>query len=172
MAALEKTNSLDNVKKLVVWSMDVEKLYPSLKADEVSKLVGKAFLESELEVDVNTDDLSLYLALTVDRKELVKRGLGRVTHTRKSDSNNSLPGITIAEVFAKQNAEAEEDLEDEEEEEEEREVPFQSSYGTPRTSPEEEDEGPGPGGRSQGHHAGPHVPDGRQGLPPGRRRTL
>ena len=107
-----------NVDKLVVWSMDVEKLYPSLKAEEVSNLVSKAFLESELKVNVNTEDLSLYLALTVDRKELVKRGLGRVTHTRKSQSNNSPPGISTAEVFAKQkhHREVEEEVDDEEEE--------------------------------------------------------
>ena len=32
----EKTNSLDDVKKRVVWSMDVKKLYPSLKADYIT----------------------------------------------------------------------------------------------------------------------------------------
>ena len=37
-----------------MWSKDIEKLYPSLKAEEVSKLVGKAFLEYDLEVNVNT----------------------------------------------------------------------------------------------------------------------
>ena len=138
LAALEETNKLDNIKKLVVWSMDVEKLYPSLKAEEVSKLVGKAFLESKLEVNVNTEDLSLYLALTVPRKELVKRGLARVTHTRKSQANNAPPGITPAEVFARQRRheetqDDEEDAEVEGEEEEEKEV--KSLFLPPKASP-------------------------------------
>ena len=50
----KKVNTIENVKELVVWSKDIEKLYPSLKAEEVSKLVGKAFLEYDLEVNVNT----------------------------------------------------------------------------------------------------------------------
>ena len=46
LAALEQTDNLENAKKLVVWSMDVEKMYPSLKTEEVSKLVGKALIGS------------------------------------------------------------------------------------------------------------------------------
>ena len=112
MAALEKTNEIEKVEKMVVWSMDVIKLYPSLKAEEVSKLAAKAFMESSLEVEVNSTDLALYLALTVERKELVKLGLGRVTHTRKA-ARGASPGITTAEVFAKQRREEEEEAEDE-----------------------------------------------------------
>ena len=62
-AALEETNNLEDIRKIYPWSLDVENLYPSLKAEEVSKLVGKAFLKCELKVIVNTEDLSLYLAL-------------------------------------------------------------------------------------------------------------
>ena len=42
-------------------------MYPSLKTEEVSKLVGKALIESDLEVEVNDQDLALYLALTVGK---------------------------------------------------------------------------------------------------------
>ena len=104
----------------------------------MSKLVGKAFLESDLEVNVNTEDLSLYLALTVPREELVRRGLGRVTHTRKSQANNAPPGITTAEVFAKQKrhggtVDDEEDTDEEGEEEEDKEV--KSLFNPPKASP-------------------------------------
>ena len=34
--------------------MDVVKLYPSLKAEEVSKMAAKAFLESSLQMEVDT----------------------------------------------------------------------------------------------------------------------
>ena len=44
LAALEKVNERDDMNNLVAWSMDVVKLYPSLKAAEVAKLVGKAFI--------------------------------------------------------------------------------------------------------------------------------
>ena len=69
---------------MVVWSMDVVKLYPSLKAEELSKMAAKAFLESSLEMELDTESLALYLALTVEKKELVSLGLGRATHTRKA----------------------------------------------------------------------------------------
>ena len=113
LAALEKTNENENIVKMVVWSMDVIKLYPSLKSEEVSKLAAKAFMESSLEVEVDDIDLALYLALTVERKELVKLGLGRVTHTRKA-ARGAAPGITTAEVFAKQMREGNEEEADDE----------------------------------------------------------
>ena len=116
-------------------SMDVEKLYPSIKAEEVSKLVGKAFLESDLEVNVNTEDLALYLTLTVDRKELVKRGLGRVTHTRKSTANNSPPGITTAEVFAKKRGYGDTVDEDEEGNDDHEEEENKSLFNPPVAAP-------------------------------------
>ena len=132
LAALEKTNENDNIVKMVVWSMDVIKLYPSLKAEEVSKLAAKAFMESSLEVEVNCMDLALYLALTVERKELVKLGLGRVTHTRKA-VRGAAPGITTAEVFAKQTRDGEE----EEEAEDAVEPRGHPSGSVPRGSTEE-----------------------------------
>ena len=85
---------------MVVWSMDVENMHPSLKTEEVSKLVRKALVESDLGVEVN--DHSMYLALTVSREELARRSLTRVVHTRKAAAG-AAPGITTAEVFAKQN---------------------------------------------------------------------
>ena len=57
--------------------------------------------------------MALYLALTVERKELVKLGLGRVTHTRKA-ARGAAPGITTAEVFAKQLREENEEEADDE----------------------------------------------------------
>ena len=66
-----------------------------------------------MEVEMDDVDLALYLALTVERKELVKLGLGRVTHTRKA-ARGAAPGITTAEVFAKQMREGNEEEADDE----------------------------------------------------------
>ena len=102
LSALEKVNTIEDVEKLLAFSMDVVKLYPSLKSEEVARLVAKAFLESELEVAVEETELGLYLALTVSKEELSRRGLGRVTHTwRKEGSRGATPGITTAEVFSR-----------------------------------------------------------------------
>ena len=131
LAALEKTNENEDIVKMVVWSMDVIKLYPSLKAEEVSKLAAKAFMESSLELEVDCTELALYLALTVERKELVRLGLGRVTHTRKA-ARGAAPGITTAEVFAKQMREV-----DEEEAEDGGELRGPPSGGVLRGSTEE-----------------------------------
>ena len=131
LAALEKTNENEDIVKMVVWSMDVIKLYPSLKAEEVSKLAAKAFMESSLELEVDCTELALYLALTVERKELVRLGLGRVKHTRKA-TRGAAPGITTAEVFAKQMREV-----DEEEAEDGGELRGPPSGGVLRGSTEE-----------------------------------
>ena len=76
LAALEKVNKIKNMDNVVARSSDVIKLYPSLKAAEVGKLISKAFINSSLEVEVDDLALGLYLAL-------VKKGLGRVTDTWK-----------------------------------------------------------------------------------------
>ena len=76
LAALEKVNKIKNMDNVVARSSDVIKLYPSLKAAEVGKLISKAFINSSLEVEVDDLALGLYLAL-------VKKGLSRVTDTWK-----------------------------------------------------------------------------------------
>ena len=110
LAELEVVNTKENIEKLVAFSMDVVKLYPSLKSEEVAKLISKAYLESDVEVAVEETELGLYLALTVSREELQRRGLGRVTHTWKKAGSNkgASPGITTAEVFARRKGEQKE----------------------------------------------------------------
>ena len=131
---MEKVNGVDNVTNLVAWSMDVVKLYPSLKADEVAKLVSKAFLDSSLEVEVDDLALGLYLALTVSREELTKLGLARVTHTwKKAATGSSPPGITTAEVFGK--VKDQEETEFDEGEDTEEEKVDKSLFNLPKASP-------------------------------------
>ena len=67
----------------------------------------------------------------------MKRGLGRFTNTIKYQSNNSPPGITTAEVFAKQkkHTEAVDEVDDEEEEGEEDDKEVKSLLNPPVALP-------------------------------------
>ena len=68
-AGIEKVNSMrDVIKKLVVISMDVEKLFPSLVAIEVARVVKEEFLAAKLEIEVDNIELGLHLAVTMKRE--------------------------------------------------------------------------------------------------------
>ena len=56
-------------------------MFPSLVIDVVARVAAEEFLNGKLEVDMDWAELALYLAVVFDRKELVKQGLGEVTHT-------------------------------------------------------------------------------------------
>ena len=43
IVGMEKVNNLEGVNKLVAMSIDVEKLYPSLKAEKVAKVVADEY---------------------------------------------------------------------------------------------------------------------------------
>ena len=72
--------------------MNVEKLFPSLVAVEVARVVKEEFLAATLEIEVDNVKLGLHLAVTMKREDLVRMGLGEVTHTRISAGGSS-PGI-------------------------------------------------------------------------------
>ena len=55
-----------------MFSTDMGAMYPPLDIDEVAKVAAIEFLNSSLEVDLDWMELSLYLALVMDRKDLVK----------------------------------------------------------------------------------------------------
>ena len=60
IARIVATNNRD-IRKLVSFSMDVEKLYPSLDAKEVTKIVTKEHRHSKLNLKVDNAVLALYL---------------------------------------------------------------------------------------------------------------
>ena len=84
--------------------MDVKALYPSLNAVHSAELVREAIIQSDVGFDIDKLELSLYLALTRGRDELVRLGLGEVTHTRKSRTGRA-PGITTEEVLSRKKGE-------------------------------------------------------------------
>ena len=98
VAGMEEVNNRNDVEKPVVFSMDVNSLYPSLKAKQVAEEISAVYLELELEVEVDTHQLGLYLVMVAGREEMVRQGLKHVTPTRRH-TGGSAPGITTAEVF-------------------------------------------------------------------------
>ena len=105
----------------------------------------------------------------------MKLGLGRVTHTRKA-ARGAAPGITTAEVFAKQRRDGEEEEEEEADDrveprvrpsgcvtggsiQESAEVKIFVQVARERSNSfaEEEDDWPGFGGWDQGCDEGTHV---------------
>ena len=65
--------------EVAVGSMDVTALYPSLDQRVSARMVKEAYLASEFEVEgVDWKAVSLYLALTVSRQELIKEGIAHL----------------------------------------------------------------------------------------------
>ena len=73
IAEFENINDQE-IKEITVWSSDVKALYPSFKVEVVAKVVAEEFRKSDIDIEVDTDELGLYLTLVVykDRiKEMV-----------------------------------------------------------------------------------------------------
>ena len=87
-----------NMEDIALLGFDVISLFPNLDINEVSKEVGKEFLESEVKVE-GTDwkELSCYLAMNMTTKEISDRGLRRLVATR-AYSKGRRPGCTGEEA--------------------------------------------------------------------------
>ena len=80
---MEKVNNMVGIKKLVVLSMDVSKMFPSLVASDVAKVVKEEYMRAQMEVEVDDNELSLALAILMSREELEDLGLGDVVAKRR-----------------------------------------------------------------------------------------
>ena len=104
MAAVHEVNKLDNTKEenenLDLFSMDIEKMYPSADIDEVCRVAAEEWFQSNMKLDVNTYELALYITVMYERDFLVGLGLGDVTHTRLR-RNGPKPGITTPEILTR-----------------------------------------------------------------------
>ena len=99
--AIEEVNKRTDIKNLVLFSTDISAMYPSLDVPEVARVAAELWEESGLELNLNTEELSLYLAVTIKWGELEELGLGDMTHTRLKKGGAS-PGITTKEVISRQ----------------------------------------------------------------------
>ena len=80
---MEEVNGKRGIKKLVVFSMDVCKMFPSMVAADVARVVKEEYIRARLEVEVDDNELSLALAILVSREEVADLGLGEVVSKRK-----------------------------------------------------------------------------------------
>ena len=80
---MEEVNKRQNIKKLVVFSMDVTKMFPSMVASDVARVVKEEFMAAKLEVETDNLELSLALAILMDRDEIETQGLGEVVGKRR-----------------------------------------------------------------------------------------
>ena len=96
---IERVNATDddNNDKVVI-STDVERMYTSMEVDAVAEVAAEEFLSSNLEIDLDWKEISLYLAVTHSSQELEQLGLGHVTHTRVHKTGRK-PGITTEEIL-------------------------------------------------------------------------
>ena len=83
LTALNRT--VENMDKPVVLSMDVVAMFPSFDRDEVAWIAASEFLMCDLEVEVDSKELGLYLAIVYQdrRQELADRGLDDAVQKRK-----------------------------------------------------------------------------------------
>ena len=82
----------------MVICFDFKKYYPRKDIEDCAELVAEEWLKSDLDIEVDTVELGLYLAIVYDRQELERWELGDVTSTRVS-KNGRKPGITTPEVL-------------------------------------------------------------------------
>ena len=71
-----------NDDEKVIIGMDYDKMYPSLNIPTVCAVAAEELTNSNLELDVDVLELSLYISIMYDRDHLINIGLGDVTHTR------------------------------------------------------------------------------------------
>ena len=55
---------------MVVFSMDVSKMFPSMVASDVAKVVREEYMMAKLEVEVDDKELGLMLAILVGQDEV------------------------------------------------------------------------------------------------------
>ena len=83
----ERTGAtMQDEEKLIVGSLDVKALYPSIDVDFAADVVANEVYKSAVEVDessINVEELGLYLMLTTDEKELQDSGMRKHCPTRK-----------------------------------------------------------------------------------------
>ena len=84
MADIQQANEKGLPEDTIVGSLDVKALYPSLDIDLTARIVAKCYKEHAYEViNVDHNELGLYLAINLTIEELNTKGLTPFCHTRK-----------------------------------------------------------------------------------------
>ena len=99
LAAINEANESGKIKpNVVIGSLDVKALYPSLDLDFTIDVVSEEFYQSEVKIDgVDYDELGLYLSLNRDEDYLRERELLQYCPRRKSN-RGAPPKITASGI--------------------------------------------------------------------------
>ena len=97
IARIEEVNQKLGTKVPVIFSTDVEAMYPSLDIPVIAQAAKEQFLRSDLEIPINAEELSLYCAIVLSKEEIAELGITDVCHTR-ARAGGRRPGITTQEV--------------------------------------------------------------------------
>ena len=82
---------------LVVGSKDVEAHYPNIDIDLAASEVQKEIEESDLEVNVDTNEVALFLACSMTPEEIEEEGLTQFVHKRRF-KKGARPGLTCKAI--------------------------------------------------------------------------
>lgn len=93
---LKKEENRD--KEFALGSLDVKALYPSLQVDESAAIIRQVVEETDVKIDVNDVELSLYLVSTMTQGEVDEEGWTDCCHSRLSTGSRR-PGITTKEII-------------------------------------------------------------------------
>ena len=86
-----------HMPEMVVGSMDVKALYPSLDIEHSVQIIKEQMVECDVQFDTNVSVMALHLAATMTELEIKNEGLTEVIHTRRYNMG-SRPGITSKSV--------------------------------------------------------------------------
>ena len=93
-AAFAEVNSKEIGNEILVCSADVKALYPSLEINHTAHIVAEEFYNSDYEVrEIDSRELSLYLALNLKPEELEQENISQYCHKRKN-KQGAPPKIT------------------------------------------------------------------------------
>ena len=75
--------------------MDISGFYPALDINECAKMAADMWHESGMELNLDKEELGLYMAVTVSRDKLAELGIADFCHVWKS-VQGAHPGITTS----------------------------------------------------------------------------
>ena len=83
---------------LVVGSKDVKAHYPEIDIDVASDEVKKEIEQSDLDINVDTNEVALFLACSMSVKQIKEEGLTQLVHTRRF-KKGTRPGLTCKAIM-------------------------------------------------------------------------
>ena len=82
---------------LVIGSKDVNAMYPEMDIDVVAEETRLEIQESDLEIEVNTGEMALFLACSMTQEEIDGEGLTDLVHSRRH-KRGPRPGLTCKAI--------------------------------------------------------------------------